>query len=615
MRGLAAVAAVICLLVCITYAPTLGCGFIWDDDDYVVDNTALRSVHGLWRIWFVPAATPQYYPATFSTFWLERRLFGDGAAGYHATNVALHAASSVLLWRLLVRLGMPAAALGAAVFAVHPVGVESVAWISERKNTLSCLLGLCFLHLWLHDRFPEGTRRPWLPAAAAACFALAMLAKTVSITLLGVALVISWWRRGRLERADAAILPLAALALPLAAVTVWLEKTTVGAAGAEWSLSMAERLVLAGRIICFYVGKLVWPNPIIFFYPRWTIDATDGVQWLPVGAVGATLLALFAARRRIGRGPLAVAIAYLGLLAPALGFFDVYPFQFSFVADHFQYHAAACGLAGLAAGVWLAITAVVPKGHGLRFATIAVWAWPLVLAVVSVGEIGKYAGLESLYTDTIRKNPDATIAWSNLGMLRLDQHRYREAGSCFERAAATSPFPRERIRVTIRRLMSLHGEGRHEEVRLGTEEVRPLVSGDSELQVMLATALAECGQPTAALAELDDLIARKPRDVLALAFRSALHGQMGKVEASLADAQLALEIEPGNLRALTNLAAAHFARGDFEAAVAAGKRGLAAAPDAVPAPLVRTMVRALVQLGRPDEANAVIEAVAAGGPE
>jgi hypothetical protein len=133
------------LLVMMTvtvYWPALHGGFVWDDDDYISANKTLRSLHGLWEIWFKPGATCQYYPLTFTGFWIGYQLWGLNPLGYHLLNVLLHALVSVLLWQVLARLKARGAWLAGALFALHPVCVMSVAWMTELKNTLSASLAL-----------------------------------------------------------------------------------------------------------------------------------------------------------------------------------------------------------------------------------------------------------------------------------------------------------------------------------------------------------------------------------------------------------------------------------------------------------------------------------------
>jgi hypothetical protein len=307
------------------------CGFVWDDDLRVTENATLRSLDGLRRIWLEVGANKQYYPLVFSSFWVEYQLWGANPVGYHLVNLALHAAASVLFWRVLLALGVPGAWLAAAMFALHPVHVESVAWISERKNLLSGVLYLASALAWLRHAEADERGEPRasrLYAASLALFLCALLAKTVACTLPAALLLTLWWKRGRVAGRDAlTLLPFFALGIGLGLVTVWLERSEVGASGAAWDLSFPERFLIAGRAVWFYLGKLVWPAPLIS-----TIRAgasTPGrpgstcthwrrsPSWLRSGCCAAGS----------ARGPLAAWLFFGGTLLPALGFFEVYPMR------------------------------------------------------------------------------------------------------------------------------------------------------------------------------------------------------------------------------------------------------------------------------------------------
>jgi tetratricopeptide (TPR) repeat protein len=430
-------ALVLVALAGVVYAPLRSAGFIWDDDQYVTQNANLRSLAGLLRTWTEPRSIPQYYPLVHTTYWVEMRLFGPAPAAFHATNVALHAAAAILLWRVLLRLAVPGAFFAAALFVVHPVGVESVAWITERKNVLSLALALAALLAYLRfdplAEAPSPSRRAWWLAFA--LYVAALLAKSVVCVLPAVWLVLVWWKRGRIARTDVIpLLPFFAIGLTAALGTVWLERHHVGALGSEWSLAPSERIVLAGRALWFYASKLVWPHPLIFFYPRWEIVAGDPAQLVfPVGVV-AVGIALWFARGRIGRGPLAAVLLYAGVLFPALGFFDVYPFRYSWVADHFQYHASAAAIAAFAA---LAVLASQRAGRVASIAAILVVA---LLAVLAWRQTHVYRDLETLYRQTIALNPSAWNAHLNLANHLSSQGRNAEA----------VPFARDAVRLAPR---------------------------------------------------------------------------------------------------------------------------------------------------------------------
>jgi tetratricopeptide (TPR) repeat protein len=438
--GRAALAASWLLLLCLAvYAPVRSAGFVWDDDQYVSTNRNLQDAAGLARIWLEPRTSPQYYPLVHTGYWLEHRLWGKDPRGYHVTNVLLHALSAVLLWRVLLRLRVPGALFAASLFAVHPVMVESVAWITERKNVLSLAFALGSLAAWLRfappeDESPEPRRRRGAYALSLALFACGLLSKTVVFSLPAVIAVILWWKRGRLGVRD--LLPLVPF-LPLGAVaglhTAWLEKHHVGAVGAEWALAPLERVLLAGRALWFYAGKLAWPEPMIFFYPRWRIDAAEPLQYVPPLAAAALVAALWAARGRIGRGPLAAVLLFGGILFPALGFVDVYPFRYSYVADHFQYHAAPVLLALFAAGATRAAARLEPGMR--RLAPAAALLLLAALGALAYRQAHAYRDLDTLYRDVLAKNDGAWIAHLNLANSLSSQGRNAE-GLPHARAAA-----------------------------------------------------------------------------------------------------------------------------------------------------------------------------------
>ncbi|MCH8251559.1 MAG: tetratricopeptide repeat protein [Planctomycetes bacterium] len=391
MRGssysIAAGFAALFAVCIIAYSPALEGGFVWDDDKYVSENPALRSLHGLGRVWFEFDATPQYYPLVFTVFWVEYQLWGLNPLGYHIVNVALHALCATLLWRVLGRLTVPGAGFAAAVFALHPVHVESVAWITECKNVLSgafyLAAALAYLRFCgigtanddgagdrsdgMHVEENDGCKGAGATENARAkvgatpsyglyflsivLFACALLSKTVTCSLPAVLLLVLWWKRDRLVWVDGLrLLPMFAMGLAMGGLTAWVETSLVGARRVDWSVDVLDRWLVAGRAFWFYLGKLVWPDPLIFIYPRWSIDSSAFWQYVyPIAAIS-SLVALWIARRRTGRAVPVALFFFAGTLLPALGFFKVYFMRFSYVADHFQYLASIgpialfCGL-------------------------------------------------------------------------------------------------------------------------------------------------------------------------------------------------------------------------------------------------------------------------------
>ncbi len=512
------------LLVAVAVAsfwPTLFNGYIWDDDFYIWNNPTLKTPGGIFDIWFRPLSIPQYYPLVHTSYWLEYRLWGDRPAGYHAVNLLLHAGSSLLLWRVLERLRVPGALFAAFLFAVHPVGVESVAWATERKNTLSLACGLAATLAWLEflDRRDTATSREARTArgatayaAAVALFVCALLAKTVTVTLIGAIPVITWWQRGRLDRRDLwPLVPFLAVGLPLAYATVWLEKHHVGASGTEWQLAPAERLLVAGRAIVFYAGKLLWPEPLVFFSPRWRLDPAAAWQWFyPLAVAGVVAgLATVAARvgGRLGRGPLAVGLLFCGLLFPALGFFDVYPFRYSFVADHFQYHALPAAAAGIAAAASLACDRLA-IGSKARFLVAGLVV--AVLGLMTFRYTQVFANEETLYRDVLGKNPTAWPARNNLGRFLTDAGRLDEADAVYRELLARPdlpPWPRDRASFhhNYGNLLGLQGLSVDAE-----REYRAAIAIDPAYpkpRNNLAKLLADGGRRAESIAAYEDLLA------------------------------------------------------------------------------------------------------------
>jgi len=311
---------ILLFLVVIAYIPACQGDFIWDDNRYVSENPVLWRQGGLRDIWFHPTATIQYYPLVFTSFWLEYRVWGLFPGGYHGVNIILHGLNAGLLWLLLRRLQIPFPWLAAAIFALHPVHVESVAWITERKNVLSGFFYLIAFLAYLRfsppeEPIPERGRWGWY-AVALFAFAAALFSKTVTCSLPAVLVLVYWWKRSWPTRREIfALLPMFALGLVLAMHTSKMEREWVGAAGEDWNFTPVERCLIAGRALWFYVGKLLWPYPLIFNYERWHIDAQQPWQYLyPLGIlVVLGILAWPLTRlplpkvltplRRLGKGP------------------------------------------------------------------------------------------------------------------------------------------------------------------------------------------------------------------------------------------------------------------------------------------------------------------------
>ena len=536
MRKFPNILACLALLVfsSLAYWPVLNgsSGYIWDDDRHVEENPALRDASGLEHLWtwgpaavFDPStrpATQQYYPATYTTFWIEYQLWGRNPLGYHITNFALHILSALLLWYLLRRVGLGegAAFFAAALFAVHPVNVESVAWISERKNTLSLvfylLAALCWMR-WdqiempLEDAYGAPLEKPsamWI-VASAVFFLIALLAKSVTATLPAGLLVLAWWKRGTISRRDLlGTAPLFLIAILSSALTTYIESRYIGAMGPDFALPPAARILVAGHVIVFYLGKLLAPIDLAFFYPHWTLDPASVVQWLyPLGVV-IGLIALFRLRRKIGRGPLAAALLFILALAPALGFVNFYPMKFSYVADHFQYLATFVFFAFLAAALAMLLRPV-PGAAKAGLAAVVL----LILSWLSYRQTFAYKDEITLYQKTLQANPDAWMAGENLANLLCKgggPAEFPAARALYYRVIEINPQDVKAYSSLSTTLIAMKNLPEAQDV---LERAVAIAPGDAPTQANLGNALMLQGKFAAAMRHYDIAAAVDPNNV------------------------------------------------------------------------------------------------------
>ena len=422
--------ALIVVAAFVVYLPAVGGDFLWDDDKHFSENPLMTQPGGLKALW---SSGVFYYPLTSTTFWVERRLWGLNSVPYHQLNIVLHAANALLLIGLLRKLRVRGAWLAGAIFALHPVHVQSVAWMTELKNVQSGLFFLLALLAWV--RFEDTDRWRW-HGLALGLFLLALLSKT-STVMFPVALLLIHarlkkpWNFRILSR----VLPFFALSLLAGLLTVILHRTQVTSAP-QWSESIPQRIAIAGHATWFYLLKLLWPSGLSFVYPRWSIDAGQWTAFIP--AIGVLLLvaALFQFRTRLGTGPLLAFLYFVVSLFPVMGFFRMYYTRYSYVADHWQYLASmgaiAWGGAGLAALAGLRVFQE-PRHRGWRFApAIIPLAMLSVLAVLTYRQASIYRNAETLWLDTLRKNPGAVIATNNLGTYYAEREQYRTALSIFQ---------------------------------------------------------------------------------------------------------------------------------------------------------------------------------------
>ncbi len=424
--GLAAQAAILLLAGFFVFAPALHGAWLWDDGFTIKGNALMADAGGWWKFWFAPPG-PDYFPLTSTVEWVLWRVFGDHTLPYHLASLALHLFSAFLLWRLFARLGLRLAWLGALVFVVHPVVVESVAWISELKNTVSLPLLLLSMLCWL--RYDERSR-PIDLSASLLLFLAAMLAKTSVVMLPFVLLLYTWWKHGHLPRK--LLIPLAqffAIALVLGVLTVCFQQ--------QWAIGdekidvggLPTRIAGAGWAILFYLGKCLWPVGLQPAYAPWMFNDLSPLQFLPWAVLLAVLAWTWSRRKTWGR-PVLFGLGFFVLnLAPVLGFLPMSYMRIAWVADHFVY-VPIIGLIGVAIGG----AEIVGKILSGKVCVIA--AALLIFALALQGRVyaGNFRNQEALWSYTLKSNPYSWLAGLDLGLTLNDAHRLPEAEAWLERS-------------------------------------------------------------------------------------------------------------------------------------------------------------------------------------
>ncbi len=551
------------------YAPAWHGAPVWDDAGHLT-RAELQSVDGLRRIWTDIGATQQYYPVVHTAFWVQHQLWGDTTLGYHLVNILLHATSAWLVVLILLRLGVPGAWLAGLIFAVHPVHVESVAWISELKNTLSGTFALTAVYTWLSYR---ETERAGLYALTLLVFALALLSKSVTATVPAVLLVIAWWQRGSLEwRTDVRpVLPLVAMGVVAGVVTIFVERWFIGAQGDAFVFSWLERTLIAGRASWFYLGSLAWPVSLSFNYPRWVIDAGLWWQYLFPVTMAAAVVTLWWQRARLGRGPLAGLAIFLITVAPALGFVNVYPFRFSFVADHFQYLASLGVIAVAAAG----LTTLAQRwgtSSAMRLALVVVLCGPLALQAWRQSH--HYVDEETLYRATLATNPQSWLAHTNLSAILV--HRtdadVRQA-AVHARAALglkpDSPAVQYNVALALERQGAFLEAASH--YRAAIELFDPSDRDAGHVRMVrahhrLGVSLAGAGRVGDAIAAHQEALRHAPTDPDIHTDLAMVLAASQNMDGAIAHFESAAQYRPDSA-AFNNLGGAHLQAGRFEDAV------------------------------------------------
>jgi Flp pilus assembly protein TadD len=587
--------AVIVLVTMAVYSPAMRGGFIWDDDDHLTNNPVMTASDGLYRIWSSLAAS-RYYPLTLTSFWVQRRLWGLNPLPYHVVNIALHGANAALVFVLLRRLGVSGAWVAAVLWALHPVCVESVAWVTELKNTQSALL--FFLALLCYLRFEE--QPGWgRYALALICAVGAMLSKPSTVVLPAVLLLMIWWERGRWRRSDwLRVGPLFVFSLGMSVLTVVEQHGHITRSGREAMLSGLERLQLVGKVVWFYLGKVVWPVDLMFIYPRWPLDVGSWLGWVPLVGAVAVGVVMWRVRERLWvRGCLFGMGYFVLMLVPVSGLFGIYFFRFSFVADHFQYLACVGPIA-----LVVSVCAAVCKRVGQ-------WGrYPgMVAAAVALAMLGEstwkqervYTDLETLWRDTLAKNPGAWIAHNNLGMELFWAGNVEEATEHFEQALRIKPDYAEAHNNLG---LALDNRGNSVEAAAEYQAALRIKPDYVEAHDNLGNALLRLGRMPEAIAEFAAAVRIKPDAAEPHYNMGNALLQSGRVSEAIAEYVAGLRIKPDYAEAHSNLGNALLRLGKVPEAIAEFTAAVRIKPDDAEAH--NNLGVALVRRGRISEAVA-----------
>ena len=540
--------ALIVLLTVVTYLPAMHGGFVWDDESLITENQMVHSPHGLSQFWFTTQA-PDYYPLTWSLWWLQWRLWGNSAIGYHVINVFLHALNAVLVWVVLRRLKIPGAWLAGLVFALHPVNVATVAWISEQKNTLSMLFYLAAILLYL--RYDEDNQWRWYGLAFAA-FLLALLSKTMVVMLPMVLLGCVWWLHGRLRWKDVLLsAPFLALSFGLGLVTVWFQHHRAMEGFSARTDDFATRLAAAGWVPWFYLYKAFFPIDLTMIYPRWHVDGSRWISYLP-GVILADCFAVFWRERKTWGRPVLFALGYsVVTLFPVLGFFDQGFYGYSLVADHWQYVAIVAPIACAASAV-VAIWERCSKRNRyvVALASATVMAW---LGVAAWTRCGIYQNSERLWRNAVAQNPTAWVAHNNLGASLAEAGNAHEAIEHYEEALRIKPdYAKAHNNLGV----ALWQTGKAQEAIEHYEEALRIKPDYAKAHNNLGTALWQTGKAQEAIEHYEQAVRLNPDDATAHDNLGLLLQRMGEVQEAIGHFQQVVRIRPNSAVAHNNLGTA-----------------------------------------------------------
>jgi tetratricopeptide (TPR) repeat protein len=597
--------------VILVYSPVWWAGYVWDDHSHLTANPCIVGPLGLKEIWTTQRAS--ICPLVFTTFWAEHKLWNLTPLPYHLVNIFFHAACAIFLWRLLRCLQVPGAWLGAALWALHPVQVESVAWITEMKNTESgvffLLAGLFFVKYLKTVSTKKRVEWNWNYVLTLVFAALAMTSKSSTVILPLVLCLGAWWVEGRWQwRTLIRLAPIFVMSAVVGTFTLWLGTLEPAAAHAQLARSWPERIATVGDAIWFYLAKLIWPHPLMVIYPRWKIDAREWYSYLPFLAAIVILVALWLKRETSTR-PYFFALAYfLAVLLPFLGFIDQAFWRFSFVEDHLQYLASMGPLALVAAGLARLSDFIIPRR--LRLQSVLATGVLLFFGALSWQRTWAYESNETLWTDELAKNSDCWLAHNNIGNVLFEQGKLDDAVFHFRKALEIKPDYAEcyynlgnvlvqkgQIEDAIlqfRRASELKPDyadpknnlgniffqkGQFDEAIVSYQSASDIDPANFKILVNLARALDRKGQFARAIAEYEKAIEIDPNIAEVRFYLGNALSRVGQTDEAIDQYQEALKIAPNYAEAHNNLGIAYGEKGNLGAAITQFQEALRLKPN------------------------------------
>jgi tetratricopeptide (TPR) repeat protein len=593
--GVPAGAALIAVAAFFVYLPSLSGGFIWDDHQLLTDNNLIKAPDGLYRFWCT-TETPDYWPVTNTTFWIEWRLWGMNSSGAHVTNLILHVIESLLIWIILRRLSIPGAFLAAVIFALHPVNVESVAWIAQRKNLMAMLFFLLSI-LWYLKDLHSSRHTPCAVPAHGVCglltcrwywlsfsaFVLAMLSKGSVVVLPVLLLGIVWFLRpmgtvpiflptkmglsASFRRDLLRTAPFFAIAVVLTAVNVWFQRH--GSGEVIRNAGFMERLLGAGGVVWFYLYKAIVPLNLAFIYPQWRIEAGNPLWWLPLAATLAFTAVLWRYRKTWSRPILFAWAFFCAALVPVMGLTDVFFMRYSLVADHYQHVALIPVIALLSAGYSLWHRRA--RSRTYRAATVLAVAAVGILAFLTWRQSELYRDEITLLKATLEKNPNSWMAHNNLGIALSQQGLLTEALDHFQQSLKLNPdYPQVHNNLGA---ALLHTDRRQEAIEHFHQALR-LNPHDHEAQYHLGNVSLEEGRLQEAIDYFRQALSFKPDYLEARNNLGVALARAGRPGEAIEQYEAALALAPDFLDAQFNLGKAFKAMGQPRQAIEHFKKAL-----------------------------------------